>query len=196
MSRAYREPLRPLTEAEQSELIHVSQSLTDEASRVAHAKEVLAVAAGKSYGDAAAAAGRKSYHSVSNLVRRFNQVGTAALTPGHGGGRQKIYDAAKKQRIVDELKREPDRKDDGTGVWSIETLKKALRQADDGLPQVGHETIWETLHEAGFTWQKDRSWTTTGKVVRNRKGGIFEITDVDKDAKKNLSRRPIPRAKA
>ena len=55
MSCIRKDPLRPLTKVERNELVHVSQSLTDEASRVAHAKELLAVAAGKSYAEAAAA---------------------------------------------------------------------------------------------------------------------------------------------
>jgi transposase len=195
MSRARKDPLRPLSEVEQNELVHVSQSLTDEASRVAHAKELLAVAAGKSYAEAAMAAGRRAYHSVSTLVSRFNMVGIAALSPGHGGGRQKIYGDSEKQRIVDELRRKPDRQDDGTAVWSVETLKKALRKADDGLAQVGHRTVWEALHDAGYSWQLNRSWCTTGKVLRKRKDGVVEVTDVDLDAKKNSSKGPTRRPK-
>ena len=196
MGRQRKDPLRAFSDAEAFELLHVSQSLTDEASRVAHAKELLAVADGKSYAEAARAAGRRAYHAVSSLVSRFNKIGIDALSPGHGGGRSKIYDDADKQRIVDELKRAPDRHDDGTAVWSIETLKKKLRKSDERLKQVGHETIWNTLHEAGYSWQKDRSWCTTGKVLRKRKDGVVEVTDVDKDAKKNSSKRPIRRRKA
>jgi transposase len=195
MSRIRQDPLRSLNAAEKHELIHVSQSLIDEASRVAHAKELLAVAEGKTYAEAARAAGRRAYHAVSALVSRFNKVGLAALNPGHGGGRQPNYGDKEKQRIVDELKRQPDRKDDGTAVWSIETLKKSLRRADDGLPDVGHRTIWETLHDAGYSWQKDRSWCTTGIVLRKRKDGIVEVTDIDKDAKKKLSKKPTHRGK-
>jgi transposase len=196
MSRVRKDPLRPLTKAERSELVHVSQSLTDEASRVAHAKEVLAVADGKTYAEAAAAAGRLAYHSVSALVSRFNKVGIAALSPGHGGGRQKIYGDKERQRIVDELRREPDRQDDGTAVWSIETLKKALHRADNGLPEVGHRTIWEAIHDAGYSWQLNRSWCTTGKVLRQRKDGVVEITDIHTDAKKNSSKGHIRKPNA
>lgn len=196
MSRRRQDPLRALTDAEVVELLHFSQSRTDEASRVAHAKELLAVVDGKSYSDAARAAGRRSYHSVSKLVSRFNKIGIRALTPEHGGGHPKIYDEAKKKRIIQELQRKPDRQQDGTSVWSIETLKTVLRNADDGLPNVGHETIWKTLREAGYFWQNDRSWCATGIVLRKRKDGIVEITDVDKDAKKNSLKRHTHRAKA
>lgn len=196
MSRLRSDPLRAMTAAEKAELVHVSQSLTAEASRVAHAKELLAVAEGKTYAQAAQAAGRRAYHAVSTLVSRFNKVGLAALTPGHGGGRRPTYRDEDKQRIIDEFKREPDRKDDGTAVWSIETLKKSLRGAGDGLVNVGHRMIWETLHDAGYSWQRSRSWCTTGVVTRKRKDGVVEITDIDKDAKKNSSKRPIHRRKA
>jgi transposase len=196
MSRARKDSLRLITEAEHIELVRVSQSHTDEASRVAHAKQLLAVAAGESYKDAAKSAGRRAYHAVSTLVSRFNKVGIAALSPGHGGGRPKTYDDKARQRIVDELRRKPDRQEDGTAIWSIETLKKALRKVDKTLAHVGHETIWDTLHEAGYSWQKDRSWCATGTVLRQRKDGVFEIKDVDTDAKKNSSKGPTRRRKA
>ena len=102
MSRIRKDPLRSLTDSERTELLHVSQSSTDGAARVARAKELLAVAAGRSYSAAAAAAGRRAYHAVSTLVSRFNEVGIAALSPRHGGGRSKIYGDDEKQRIIDE----------------------------------------------------------------------------------------------
>mgnify|MGYP003402407316 CR=1 FL=1 len=196
MSRIRKDPLRSLTEPERIELIHVSQSSTDEAARVARAKELLAVAAGQNYSQAAASAGRRAYHAVSTLVSRFNKVGIAALSPQHGGGRSKIYGNDEKQRIIDELRRTPDRRDDGTCVWSIETLKNSLRKADERLAHVGHETIWNTIHEAGYSWQRNRSWCSTGKVLRKRKAGVVEITDIDLDAKKNSSKWPTHKANA
>lgn len=191
MNPGRKEPLRTLTETERNELVHVSQSHTDEASRVAHAKEILAVAAGETYSKAAFVAGRCSRGSISTLVTRFNQEGLAALSPRHAGGRPKVYDDTKKNRIVDEFRRVPDRKEDGTSVWSIETLKKALRRTSNDLPKVGHRTVWETLHDAGYSWQKDRSWCMTGKVLRKRKSGIVEVIDPDKEAKKKADRESL-----
>jgi hypothetical protein len=45
-------------------------------------------------------------------------------------------------------------------------------------------TIWQTLHQAGWSWQKDRSWCDTGKVKRKRKNGVVEVTDPDALPKK------------
>jgi hypothetical protein len=41
------------------------------------------------------------------------------------------------------------------------------------------------LHDAGFSWQKDRSWCATGAVVRKRKAGAVTVTDPDAAPKKS-----------
>jgi transposase len=82
------------------------------------------------------------------------------------------------------MRRQPDRERDGTATWSLSTLQRALRVAEDGLPSVSRETILNVLHEAGWSWQKDRSWCETGKVLRKRKAGTVEVTDPDAAAKK------------
>ncbi len=50
---------------------------------------------------------------------------------------------------------------------------------------MSRETLLIVLHEAGWSWQKDRSWCETGKVKRVRKAGIVEVTDPDAEAKKH-----------
>ena len=54
----------------------------------------------------------------------------------------------------------------------------------DGLPEVSTETIGRVLHEAGYSWQSDRSWCQTGQVERQRKSGVVIVTDPDAEAKK------------
>jgi hypothetical protein len=66
----------------------------------------------------------------------------------------------------------------------LSTLQRALRQAPDGLPDVSTYTIWVVLQEAGWSWQKNRSWCETGKVKRKRKGEVVEVNDPDATAKK------------
>lgn len=190
MSRSRKDPLRPLTPSEHEELNRLAQSRSDEAARVARAKELLAVAHGMSYQKAAHAAGRKNVHAVSDLVSRFNRLGLDALETHHAGGKPVVYGTDEKERILREWARKPSRKKDGTATWSIDTLRQALHKAADGLPDVSHDTIWQTLHEAGLSWQKDRSWEQTGKVLRKRKDGIVEVVDKDASAKKNSSKRP------
>jgi hypothetical protein len=68
----------------------------------------------------------------------------------------------------------------------LSTLQWALRQAEDGLPEVSTYTIWLVLQANGFSWQKDVSWCETGKVQRQRKGGVVEVIDPDATAKKKL----------
>lgn len=43
------------------------------------------------------------------------------------------YTKAQRARIVQEVQRAPDRKEDGTATWSLKTLERALRKA--ALPQ-------------------------------------------------------------
>jgi hypothetical protein len=85
---------------------------------------------------------------------------------------------------LNEARRMPERQSDGTATWSLCLLKQRLRQASDGLPQVSTYTIQRILHEAGYTWQENRSWCETGQVKRKRKTGTVTVTDPDTVAKK------------
>jgi transposase len=184
MPRLQKEPLRPFTAVEHARLVRISRSMSEPATQVAHAKALLAVAAGQRFTDAARAAGRRSGDAVAQLVARFNHEGLAALQPGHGGGPAMAYGAREQERILAEVRRTPDRETDGTATWSLTTLQRALRRAPDGLPGVSTYTIWCVLHEAGLTWQRDRSWCETGTVVRLRKSGAVTVHDPDAVAKK------------
>lgn len=184
MSRRRKDPLRALTADERSVLEQIARAYNEPASHVARAKALLAVADGQSYVAAARAAGRKSNDAVSHLVSRFNQEGLAAIEPHLSPGAPPTYSGAERERILVEARRTPERERDGTATWSLSTLQRTLREASDGLPKVSTYTIWIVLHEAGFSWQKSRTWCETGKVKRKRKRGTVEITDPDAEAKK------------
>jgi len=185
MSRRRKDPLRPLTAEDHAVLEHLSRVQSQPASGVARAKALLAVAAGRSYTEAAHLAGRRSGDAVSELVARFNRAGLAALEPGHGGGPAPTYSAAERERILTEFRRTPDRERDGTASWSLSTLQRALRTAPDGLPAVRTDTIWRVLRAAGCTWQRSRSWCETGRAVRQRQSGPVVVVDPDAEAKKS-----------
>ena len=185
MSRRRKDPLRPLTDEESQLLQQIARARSEPASHFARAKMLLAVADGKTYQAAAESAGRNSNDAVSQLVSRFNREGVAAVVPRHGGGPAVEYGPAERERILAEARRTPDRERDGTATWTLSTLQRALRQAPDGLPKVSTYTIWQVLHEAGFTWQKSRTWCETGKVKRQRKAGVVEVIDPDTEAKKS-----------
>jgi transposase len=179
------DPLRALTDEEREVLTQLSRSASEPASHVARAKALLAVADGKTYTEAAHAAGRRAGDAVAQLVSRFNREGLAALAPRHGGGAQPIYGSAERARILREARRMPDRERDGTATWSLTTLQRALRQAADGLPHVSTYTIFMVLHEAGFTWQASQTWCETGKVKRKPQAGIVEGSDPDAEPQKS-----------
>ena len=185
MPRRPKDPLRALTREERAELERLSRSQADPAVQVARANALLAVAAGQRFTEAARAAGRRSGDAVAQVVARFNREGLAALRPRHGGGQPKRYTAAEQARILREVRRQPDRDTDRTATWSLTTLRRALRQAPDGLPGVSTYTIWCALRDAGFSWQRDRSWCATGTAVRKRKGGTVIVHDPDAEAKKS-----------
>jgi transposase len=185
MTRRKKEQLRTLTEEERKWLERISRSHQEPATHVAHAKAILAVADGCSYTEAAQKAGRKSGDAVSQLVARFNQEGLATIQPRHGGGPQVKYNVAERELVLAMARRQPDPEKDATQTWSLTTLQKALRQAPDGLSEISTERIWVILQEAGFRWQKSRSWCETGQVARKRKRGAVTVTDPDATPKKS-----------
>lgn len=191
MAAKQKNPLRELSPEERDTLQKVSRSLSLPAEQVSRAKILLAVAEGKNYMEAAHSLGRKSNDAVSHLVERFNKQGLSALEIRHAGGPVLQYGPAEKERIIREFKRTPERAEDGTATWSLVTLQRALRRAPDGLPHVSTYVIWEVLHEYGLSWQKDRSWCDTGKVIRLRKAGPVEVTDPDAEAKKKSDRTSL-----
>src|SRR5919199_4617703 len=195
MTRLQKVPLRPRAPAEQASLNRSARSHSNPASHVARAKALLAVAAGASYSAAAQTAGRRSGDAVAHLVTRFNQQGLAAIVPGHGGGPPPTYSVAERNRILAEVRRIPDRERDGTATWSLMTLRHALRTAANGLPKVSTATIRAVLIEAGWSWQRSRSWCETGTAQRKRKQGIITVVDPDAEAKK-VDRAGVYRGRA
>jgi hypothetical protein len=65
-------------------------------------------------------------------------------------------------------------------------LRRALRSAPDGLPEVSTYTIRAVMQATGFSWPRTRSWCETGTAKRKRKNGeVVTVVDVDAEAKKN-----------
>src|SRR5215217_6729648 len=201
MSRHRKDPLRPLTVDERQELTRLSRSLSAPAAQVERARALLAIADGASYTATAPQLGRRHTETISAWVSRFNRDGLAAVRPGHGGGARIHYGAEAQQRILAEWARTPQRDQDGTATWSVSLLQRALRQADDGLPEVSTFTIGRTLHASGsacerlcmraalhasgLSWQKSRTWCETGVAMRRRKHGVVRVRDPDALAQKS-----------
>ena len=184
MSRRRKDPLRALTDDERASLAELGRATSAPAGIVARARALLAVADGCSYTEAARRVGRRSGDAVGALVARFNREGLAAVEPRHGGGPRITYGAAERERILAEVGRTPDRDRGQTATWSLTTLQRALRRAEDGLPEVSTYTIWCVLHAADLRWQRDRSWCHTGRATRRRKHGEVEVHDPDATVKR------------
>jgi len=184
VSRPQKNPLRSLTSSECRSLGQLARSQSAPALSVARARALLAVSEGSSYTEAAQLVGRALGDSVAAWVARFNQVGLAAVERQAGGHPATQYGPEERDRILAEFRRPPDRQRDGTATWSLNTLQRALRRASDGLPNVSTYTIWAVLHDAGVTWQRDRTWCQTGEVIRKRKRGEVTVHDPDASPKK------------
>ena len=86
MSRHQKDPLRPLTPEERTELTRLSRAQSAPAAEVDRARALLAIAGGASYTAAAHLVGRRHNETISAWISRFNRDGLAAVRPHHGGG--------------------------------------------------------------------------------------------------------------
>ena len=177
MAQPQKHPLRPLSGQEERELRRIVKASSERIDVARRARALLAVAAKQSFAQAASAAGLKEARSVSELVERFNAGGLAALWIAAGAGRKPTYTSEQRARMLAEVQREPDRKEDQTATWSLMTLRAALRDTD--LPEIAAETIRQVLHEAGYSYQRTRSWVRTGYALRKRKSGTVTTYDAE-----------------
>jgi transposase len=180
--------LRPFTEEEQKQLQSVVKATSERVDMVRRAKALLAVSSGCSFTEAGKQA-NMSRQGAAQLVERFNQRGIAVLLLASGRGRKPTYTPADRERILQEVRRTPDREKDQTGSWSLSTLQRALRKTD--LPHVSRETICQVLYAAGYSYQRTRTWCPTGTALRVRKEGVVTVHDPHAEEKKDASSWPI-----
>ena len=184
MPMPQKEPLRPLREQEEQELHRIDKASSERVDVVRRARALLAVAAKQTFSQAASSAGFKEARSVSQLVERFNQQGLAALSIAAGRGGLATYTSQHQVRILQEVQRTPDRKEDQTATWSLSMLQQALRK--EALPHIANETIRQVLHAAGYSYQRTRSWCRTGYALRKRKSGTVTVYDPQTPEKTRL----------
>src|SRR3990172_1760195 len=175
MGRPPKTPLRALTQEERAEMQAIARAHSEQAVRVHRARIILRIADGDDFTAAARSVGRTSGRAVARMVRRFNKDGIRAVLGRHGGAPPIRYGPLERERILREFARTPEREKDGTATWSLTTLCRAIRRAPDGLPQVSTWTIFHVLHEAGYTWQRSRTWCETGQAERKRKEGVVTV---------------------
>jgi transposase len=183
MSKVRKDPLRELTQQEEQALQRLVKCTSERVDVVKRANALLSVRAGKSYTKAAQDAGYKSNDTVSELVSRFNQHGLLALSIAAGRGRKPTYTSLQQVRVLAEVQRSPDHKEDQTGIWSLMTLRRALRKTD--LPRISAETIRQILHASGYRFQQSRTWCRTGYALRVRKSGTVTVYDQETLEKKD-----------
>ena len=183
MAHPQKEPLRAVSEQEERELKRLAKATSERVDVVRRARVILAVTSGEKFTEAAQQVGLKSGDGVGKLVKRFNEHGLAALSIAAGAGRKPTYTSEQQARILQEVQRPPDRREDGTASWSLSTLQQALRKTD--LPDIARETIRQVLHEAGYSFQQTRTWCRTGSALRKRKSGTVTTYDEQTPEKKD-----------
>jgi transposase len=172
-----------LSEQEERELHRIVKASSERRDVARRARALLSVAAKQSFVQAAGVAGFQEARSVGKLVKRFNAHGLAALSIAAGRGGKPIDTSAQQARILAEVQRTPDRKEDQTATWSLALLRKALRATD--LPHIANETIRRVLHESGSSFQRTRTWCRTGYALRKRKSGTVTVYDLETPEKKD-----------
>jgi transposase len=182
MGRPRKEELRELKEEERQELKRVVKATSERIDAIKRATALLAVAAGATLTVAGQEAGL-SREAVAQMVKRFNQRGLTVLEIAAGRGRKPTYTSEQRARVLAEVQREPDREKDQTATWSLMLLRDALRKT--GLPHIAAETIREVLHEAGYSYQRTRTWCRTGYALRKRKSGTVTVYDLETPEKKD-----------
>jgi len=185
------EPLRALTDSEREQIAAIVRARSERGDLRQRALALAAVADGLSVASAARRAGYTKGSTVTRLVRRFNARGLAAVEIAPGRGRTATYQAADRQQILDVLQQPPEREADHSATWSLTLLQRRLRAS--GLPQVSRDTIHQTLRQAGYTYQRTRTWCLTGTARRQRKAGTVTVVDPEAEPKKGGSSRRTAR---
>jgi transposase len=191
MRRGGEEPLRVLSDAEREQIAAIVRARSERGDLRQRAVALAAVADGLSVASAARRAGYTKGYTVTRLVRRFNARGLEALEIAPGRGRKATYQAVDRQQILDVLQQPPQREADQSATWSLTLLQRRLRA--NGLPQVSRDTIHRTLRQAGYTYQRTRTWCLTGTARRKRKAGTVTVVDPEMEQKKGGSSRRIVR---
>lgn len=175
MAAGAQEPLRELTDAERKHLAALVRARSERGDVRQRAVARLAVAEGQSREAAARRAGYAHGYSVSRLIQRGTQRGLAALEIAPGRGRTPLYTAADRQQIVGTLQEAPERATDQSATWSLTLLQR--RRRAHGLGRVSRDTVQRTLRQAGYSWQRTRTWCPTGTARRPRQAGVVPVTD-------------------
>lgn len=175
MAQPQKHPLRPLSVQEEREVHCIVKASSERVDMARRARVLLAVAAKQPFPHAARVAGFKEARSVSELVERFNEQELAALGIAAGRGRKPTYTSEQQARIIAQVQRPPDREVDQMATRSLMKLRRALRKTD--LPEIAAGTIRQVLHEAGYSFQRTRTWVRTGYALRVRKSGTVTTYD-------------------
>ena len=179
MSRHQKDPLRPLT-ADERTGADPPEPFAERPRRGSRARP-------SAVGDCGwrELHGRRS-SGRTTATTRPSPPGSAASTargsppcgPRHGGGPRIRYGADAQQRILAEWARTPERETGRHGHLVVEPAAESLAPGS-GRPAAGEHgsRSARTLHEAGLSWQKSRTWCETGVALRNRKHGVVRVSD-------------------
>src|SRR5262245_35907354 len=116
-----------LTREERQWLERSARSTREPARHGIRTKQLLAVAAGQSYTQAAELIGRKSGDAVSHVVAHLNRAGLHAMAPGTSSRRKPTYGVPEREQILATARRPPEPERTRSAPWSLKLLQRSLR---------------------------------------------------------------------
>lgn len=95
---------------------------------------------------------------VSELIRRFNRDGPAALARRKAPGKERLCDAAAREALIDLLHQSPTAFGIESELWTPEELAEVA--VGQGLVErISERTVRREMQRAGHSWQRAKRWT-------------------------------------
>lgn len=98
--------------------------------------------------------------SVRNALHAFNERGVESLRPAPSGPKQpqRLFDDAKRERLMDIAHQSPRRFAKQRSTWTLSLLAEVA--FEEGLTDkvVSHETVRQAILALGSSWQRAKHW--------------------------------------
>jgi transposase len=141
--------MKPLTEKEREVLNKLSRSRTAPSRMVERAKAMLQMYEGQSVQQIARSVGR-TYGSVYNWIKRFNQEGISGLDDRPRSGRPLIYSEEERGQIIAVARIHPQKMGRPYAYWTLSRLVEVVN--NDLNIGISQTQLARILGEEGLRW--------------------------------------------
>jgi transposase len=147
--------LRPLTDAERSELERLARSRSEELRLVERAKAILLVYAGQPIQDAAEQV-RRHATTVSQWLTRFEQQGLDGLQDAPKSGRPPTYSETERGQLIATARTHPDTLGLPFGHWTLDRLRTYAHEHLQ-IP-ISRAQLARVLEAEGLRWYQEQTY--------------------------------------